>query len=351
MASNTFLLYGANGYTGRLITDLAMAYGLKPILAGRNEKNIRQMADKYSLDYRIFDLKEKQKLVDTLNEVPLVLNAAGPFRYTAQQMTDACLQTKTHYIDITGEIEVFEMLQSQDQAARHAGIILLPGAGFDVVPTDCMALWLKEQLPTATKLQLAFASAGSGVSHGTAQTMIEGLGMDGAVRKNGKIISKPLGHKGMWVDFGPKKLFAMTIPWGDVSTAYYTTGIPDIEVFTAVPVNVYRSLKFQSMFNWLLRTKLVKDLARNRINSRAAGPSAEQRKSSVSYIWGKAEDANGNTVTGRMVTPDGYTLTAHSSLIIAKKILHNNLKPGYHTPAGLYGSDLVMEVPGTQRIN
>ena len=351
MASNTFLLYGANGYTGRLIADLAVAYGLTPILAGRNEKNIRQMADKYSLDYRIFDLSDYTKLIDTLNEVPLVLNAAGPFRYTAEQMVEACLQTKTHYIDITGEIEVFEMLKSKDHAAKQAGIILLPGAGFDVVPTDCMALWLKDHLPMATKLQLAFASAGSGVSHGTAHTMIEGLGMGGAVRKNGKIISKPLGHKGMWIDFGPKKLFVMSIPWGDVSTAYYTTGIPDIEAFTAVPINVYRSLKFQSMFNWILRTKLVKGLARNRINSGPAGPTPEQRKSSVSYIWGKAEDANGNTKTGRMVTPDGYTLTAHSSLIIAKKILNNNLKPGYHTPAGLYGADLVMEVPGTQRID
>ena len=133
MASTTFLLYGANGYTGRLITDLAAAYGLKPILAGRNEKNIRQMADKYSLDYRIFDLSEHTKLIDALNEVPLVLNAAGPFRYTAEQMSEACLQTKTHYIDITGEIEVFEMLKSKDQAAKQAGIVLLPGAGFDVV--------------------------------------------------------------------------------------------------------------------------------------------------------------------------------------------------------------------------
>lgn len=351
MASSNFLLYGANGYTGRLIIDLAAAYGLKPILAGRNEKSILQLADKYSLDYRIFDLSEKAKLIDALNEVPLVLNAAGPFRYTARQMAEACLETKTHYIDITGEIEVFEMLKSKDDAAKQAGIILLAGAGFDVVPTDCMALWLKQQLPAAIKLQLAFASAGSGVSHGTAHTMIEGLGMGGAVRKNGKIIPKPLGHKGMWVDFGPKKLFVMSIPWGDVSTAFYTTGIPDIEAFTAVPLNVYRSLKLQSMFNWILRTKLVKDLARKKINSAPAGPSAEKRKSSVSYVWGKVEDANGNSITGRMVTPDGYTLTAHSSLIIAKKILQNHLKPGYHTPAGLYGADLVLEVPGSQRIN
>ena len=351
MASNTFLLYGANGYSGKLITGLAEAYGLKPVLAGRNEKSIRQVADKYSMEYIIVDLSEKEKLEEVLSRFPLVLNAAGPFRYTADQISDACLKTKTHYIDITGEIEVFEMLHQKDQSAKQAGIILLPGTGFDVVPTDCMALWLKHQLPSATKLQIAFASAGSGVSHGTAHTMIEGLGKGGAIRKNGKIISKPLGHKGMWVDFGSKKLFVMTIPWGDVSTDFYTTGIPDIETYTAVPLKVYNALKFQNLFNWLLKTEMVKNLARKKVKSGPAGPSSEKRKNAVSLIWGKAEDNNGVSVTGKMVTPDGYTLTAHSSLLIAKKILNNQLETGFQTPAGMYGADLILEIPGTEKIN
>jgi len=350
MASNTFLLYGANGYSGKLITDLAGAYGLKPVLAGRNEKSIRQVADKYSLDYIIVDLSETEKLKQVFSRFPLVLNAAGPFRYTADRITETCLQTRTHYIDITGEIEVFEMLFQKDPLAKNAGIVLLPGTGFDVVPTDCMALWLKNQLPGATKLQLAFANEGSGISHGTAHTMIEGLGMGGAVRKDGKIIPKPLGHKGMWVDFGSKKLFVMSIPWGDVSTAYHTTGIPNIETYTAVPQKVFKALKIQGLFNWILRTEMVKNLARKKINAGPAGPTPEKRKNAFSYVWGRAEDDNGNSVTGKMITPDGYTLTAHSSLLIAKKILNNQLKPGFQTPAGLYGADLVLEIPGTERI-
>src|SRR5690606_34307288 len=123
-------------------------------------------------------------------------------------------------------------------------------------------------------------------------------------------ISKPLGHKGMWVDFGSKKIFVMTIPWGDVSTAFYTTGIPDIETYTAVPLKVYNALKFQNLFNWLLKTEMVKNLARKKVKSGPAGPSSEKRKNAVSLIWGKAEDNNGVSVTGKMVTPDGYTLTA-----------------------------------------
>jgi len=225
----SFLLYGANGYTGKIITALASQYDLNPVLAGRKEEPIRALAEQFNFSYRVFDLNNQQQLVKALGEVPLVLHAAGPFRHTAKQMMDACVITKTHYLDITGEIAVFEMAKRYDTEAKSAGIIIIPGVGFDVVPTDCLALYLKNKLPDAVQLKIAFATLGGGLSHGTASTMSEGLGEGGAVRENGRIVRKPLGHKGMWIDFGIKKIFVMTIPWGDISTAYHTTGIPDIE--------------------------------------------------------------------------------------------------------------------------
>ena len=139
------------------------------------------------------------------------------------------------YLDITGEIPVFEMAAQLNERARTAGIMIMPGVGFDVVPTDCMALFLKNQLPDAVQLQLAFASAGGSISHGTASTMILGLGEGGLIRENGIIVKCPLGHKSMYVNFDGDEKFVMTIPWGDVSTGYYTTGIPNIETYTVVP--------------------------------------------------------------------------------------------------------------------
>jgi short subunit dehydrogenase-like uncharacterized protein len=347
MNSNSFLLYGANGYTGVLIAKYAAQYGLNPILAGRREEAIKPLAGQLKLSYKIFDLTNTTQLIAALREVKVVVHAAGPFADTARQMIDACLQTGTHYLDINGDISVFEQIKRLDAVAREKNIMLLPGVGFDVVPTDCMALHLKNKLPDATHLKLAFASIGGAVSHGTAMTIVNKLGEGGAARENSKIVKKPLGEKGMWVDFGTIKLFVMSIPWGDVSTAYFTTGIPNIEAYTAVKPGAWKLLKFQKLFNWLLRLEGVKNIIRKKIKKRPAGPGDEMRSKAKSLVWGEAVNANGKSISAHFTCADGYTLTALSSLIIAKKVLEGNLKPGYQTPAACYGEDLIMEIPGT----
>ena len=258
--NKTFLLYGANGYTGRFILDQLEQYDLIPLLAGRSEEKIRPLAEERGLDYRIVDLHDPDQLDAVLEEVPVVLHAAGPFIHTARPMLESCLRTRTHYLDITGEIPVFELAASYGPQAREAGIMILPGAGFDVVPTDCMALYLKEKLPDATHLKLAFAGLWGGLSHGTAKTMVQTLGEPGAVRYKGEIIPVAMGHKTLWVPFAEGELFTMTIPWGDVSTAYYSTGIPNIETYTGVPPKFYRRVKWMNYFGWLLRMSWVRNL-------------------------------------------------------------------------------------------
>ena len=349
MQSDSFLLYGANGYTGELIARYAQQYNLRPILAGRKKELIEPLANKLNLSFRIFDLNDQDALHTALKEVKVVIHAAGPFQYTAKQMVEACLQTGTHYLDINGDIAVFEMIKRYDDAAKKAGIMLMPGAGFDVVPTDCIALQLKNMLPDAISLQLAFASLGGGISHGTATTMAGKLGEGGAVRKEGKIIRKPLGQKGMWVDFNKKKLFVMSIPWGDISTAHFTTSIPDIETYTGISPRTYHILKWQLLFNWLLRTNFMRSFIQKKIYERPAGPSDEQRSNATSLVWGKATNANGKSVIARLSGPEGYTLTTHSALIIAQKVLNGNYAAGYQTPASAYGENLVMEIPAVTR--
>jgi short subunit dehydrogenase-like uncharacterized protein len=349
MQSNAFLLYGANGYTGELISRYASKYNLRPILAGRRKEFIEPLANKLRLPFRVFDMDDGASLLAVLREVNVVINAAGPFEFTAKQMILACLLTGTHYLDINGDIAVFEMIKQYDAAAKKTGVMLLPGVGFDVVPTDCVALQLKKLLPDATILKLAFATLGGGLSHGTALTMAGKLGEGGAVRKQGKIIRSPLGQKGMTIDFGIKKLFVMSIPWGDISTAYFTTDIPDIETYTGVPKKVYNILKLQPLFNWLLRSNTIRNYIKKKISQRPAGPSDEQRNKATSLVWGQATNAAGKTTTVRLNGPEGYTLTAHSALIIAQKVLNGNFIPGYQTPASAYGENLVMEIPGVQR--
>lgn len=349
MEQNTCLLYGANGYTGQLIARYSLQYDLQPLLAGRRKEALLPLATQLKLSYKIFDLNNSHALQDALKEVKVVIHAAGPFQCTARQMIDACLQTKTHYIDINGDISVFEMLKQYDAAAKQAGIMILPGAGFDVVPTDCVALLLKKFLPDALHLRLAFATIGGGLSHGTASTMLNKLGEGGNIRKNGKIIPVPLGQNGFWVDFGKRKLFVISIPWGDVSTAYFSTGIPNIETYAGVPRGVYRLLKLQPLFNWLLRSSYIRKFIRKKIDQRPPGPTDEMRLKAESLVWGQVTNSEGKAVAARLSGPDGYTLTAHSSLLIAKKILQGNFSTGYQTPATAYGEDFVMDIPGIHR--
>ncbi len=352
--TDEFLLYGANGYTGRLIARFANLYGLKPTLAGRSRIALESLGKELNLPFKVVQLDDEAELIAALETVSVVLHAAGPFELTAERMADACLKTGTHYLDINGAISVFEQLKAYHDRALSAGIMIMPGVGFDVVPTDCIALMLKVKMPQAIKLELAFASTGGGISHGTAITMAGKLGEGGQARIDGKLLNVPLGAKGMMVDFfngkagSSKRLFVMSIPWGDVSTAYTTTGIANIETFTGVSRKLYYILKWQFLFNWLLRSDIVRKFAVKRIKALPAGPTDNQRKDARSMVWGRITDTDGATATARLCGPEGYTLTMHASLIIIKKVLQGNFKSGYQTPAKQYGADIIKEVPGVE---
>src|SRR5947209_4184419 len=275
MMSPNFLLYGANGYTGKLIAHLATARGLCPLLAGRDRASIEQLARELNLEYRVFSLADSEAIAEALSEVALVLHCAGPFSRTSKPMADACMKTKTHYLDITGEAAVIESLATRDEEAKAAGIMLLPCVGFDVVPSDCLAAHLKRRLPSATKLALAIYGMGR-ISRGTATTMVENINRGGLVRRDGKLKSVPAAWKTREIDFGSGPVKAATIPWGDVATAYYSTGIPNIEVYAAIPKSARRMMKLSRAFGWLLGSQFVQRFLKKRIKAQPPGPSNEE---------------------------------------------------------------------------
>ena len=346
----SFLIYGASGYTGKLIVELSVKQGLKPVLAGRTESKIKPLAEKFGLEYLAFGLNNIEEVVQNIAKFSLVLNCAGPFSRTAKIMVEACLKAKTHYLDITGEIEVFEMVKSYDVEAKKNGIILLPGVGFDVVPTDCMAKYLSSKMPDATHLELAFTSVGGSISHGTVTTMVESLGHEGFARENGVLVSKPTGYKGKWVNFGNVKQFVMTIPWGDISTAYSTTKIPTIETYAGASKAAYYLMKLQFLFNPILRTKFVKNLLQKYVDDKITGPNENHFQNGKSLIYGKVTNAKGEFIEGRIETLEGYRLTAEASVLITQKVLNLKGVSGYQTPAGLYGHELIFEIEGSKFI-
>ena len=346
--SDKFLVYGAYGYTGRLVVRYALEQGLHPVLAGRNREPLAAMAREANLEYRVFALDDPAAVRAGLAGCRAVAHCAGPFSRTALPMASACLESGTHYLDITGEIEVFERLAAKDKQACGAGVMLLPGSGFDVVPSDCLALHLKNSLPGATHLRLAFVSNGR-TSHGTATTVVENLHRGLVVRRNGVLTPVPSGWKRWTVDFGRGPMRTVTIPWGDVSTAFYSTGIPNIEVYMAAPAAARAFTVAARYLGPVLGSGIVQRYLKRRIDAAPSGPSDEMRARSYCLLYGEVEDGQGGRAEARLETPDGYTVTAHSVLAILRRVLAGDAPAGYQTPAKAYGADLILEIEGVTR--
>ncbi|MGE3804489.1 MAG: trans-acting enoyl reductase family protein [Gemmataceae bacterium] len=343
-----FLIYGANGYTGELIAREAVRRGQRPVLSGRNAAAVDKLATELGLVARPVALDEPKLLDDILEGMAAVLHCAGPFAHTYRPMVDACLRTRTHYLDITGEIAVFEGIAHRAEEARAAGIVLLPGIGFDVVPSDCLAAHLKSRLPTATRLTLAIQTSGD-LSRGTLTTMLEHAGHGGLIRKAGRLERVPAAWKTRVLDLGRGPVTTMTIPWGDVSTAFYTTGIGNIEVYSAVPASTRLFARLLPALGWLLRAGWVQGFLKRRIQSGPRGPGDEQRAQGWTHLWGEVTDDAGGRAISRLSGPEGYTFTVLTALAVVERILQGNALPGFHTPAGAFGADLVLEVENVKR--
>jgi short subunit dehydrogenase-like uncharacterized protein len=344
-----FFIYGSYGYTGNLIARLAVQRGFQPVLAGRDRKKLEKQAHELGLSFVSFSLDDPAGIDRALVRVPLVLHCAGPFSHTFDAMSSACLRTGTHYLDITGEIAVFEALAARNQQAIEAGIMLLPGVGFDVVATDCLAAHLKRRLPEASHLALAFRPVGSRFSRGTAYSAIERAPKGGLIRYDGRLTPVPAASKTRQVDFGRGPVPAVTIPWGDVSTAYYSTGIPNIEVFIALPGLVRRLFPLIRYLGGILSLHLIQNALKDLLVLVPHGPSAEQLTQGFTLLWGEARDLHGRRVVSRARTPESYAFTALAAVKAIEKILEGQAPPGFQTPSLAFGPDFLLEIEGTSR--
>ncbi len=305
MASDpAWMIYGANGFTGRLIAREAKRKNLRPILAGRRAAPIEVLARELDLPWRSFDGNDPPAAAAALSGLDIVLNCAGPFAATSGPMLDACLASKTHYLDITGEIDVFVAAHARHAQAQAAGIAVCPGVGFDVVPTDCVAAVLKQALPDAKALALGFDVKGT-LSPGTAKTMVAGLKAGGRVRENGEIVEVP---------------FA------------YRTG------FAMRCLNPLRPVLHRA-------APLLRRWAASR-----KGPSDEQLRQETSYVWGEARNAAGTIRTARLTAPNGYRLTADAAILAVQTVLERRPPGGYYTPSRLMGARSIERLPGVSAI-
>ena len=346
-----WMIYGANGYTGRLVAAQARRHDLKPVLAGRRAGPIEKLAAELGLPVRVFGLDDATAAAAAIADMAVVANCAGPFAATSAPMIDACLTSRAHYVDITGEIDVFLAAQRRHSDAQAAGIVICPGVGFDVIPTDCMAAVLKEALPDATHLALAFDARGL-MSPGTARTMMRSLrlGKHGSrVRRNGVLEEMPLAQSWRNIDFAGGSATAIAIPWGDLATAWFSTGIRNIETYAAVPRAAVIASRALNWVRPLLASAPGQTLL-YRLANRASGPSEEQLATGRSRLWGEVRNAAGERRTAKLETTNGYRLTADGTIMAVQYLMTNTPPGGYYTPSMLLGARCVERLPGSTSI-
>ena len=231
---------------------------------------------------------------------------------------------------------------------KTAGVMLLPGVGFDVVPTDCLAAHLKRRLPSATHLALALKSS-SRMSRGTALTVIEGIHLGGLVQHEGVLKKVPAAWRTRKIDFGRGPTKAITIPWGDVASAFYSTGIPNIEVYMEAPFGLRMAVKLSRFLGWALSSRLVQGYLKNRVCAGPPGPTDQERARGKSYFWGEVTDGAGNRAEARLHGPESYTLTVLAALAVVERVFAGHAPAGCQTPSTAYGPDFVFGVKGLVR--
>jgi len=343
------LLYGANGYTGELVARQAVAAGLRPILAGRDAVGVGALADRLGLEHRIVGLDDPAALRRALAGCRAVLHCAGPYAATSRPMVDACLAERIHYLDLTGEIAVLEAIFARDAEARRAGSVLLPAVGFDVVPTDCLAASLHERLPEADELELAFVAEGGSWSRGTLATMLEGLHLGGAARRGGRLVAEPVAAHTFELALPVGRRLVASIPWGDLATAWRTTGIPNLRVYAGISP---RRLRWLRRARWATRLTAIGPLrraAQRWVRRRFTGPDAATRAIARTYVWGRVRAPGVGERSAFLSTPEGYTLTADAAVAAARRVLQGEVPPGSWTPAQALGAQFVTTLPGVRR--
>lgn len=345
-ATEPWLLYGAYGYTGALIARRAVELGMAPVLAGRDGRRTGALASELGLEHRVFPLDDPDGLRAGLSGVAAVLHAAGPFSRTSRPMVDACLATGTHYLDITGEIDVLESLVRRDEQARRAGIAVLPSVGFDVVPTDCAAALAASRVRDVTGLEIAFHTRGR-ASRGTTRSSLEGLRRPARERRGGRLVSFRHGSIRTTVPFEDRGRTAVAIPWGDVVTAHHTTAADDIRTYMAIRPAVVPWLWLTGWLRPLLALPPLRSVLGRWAERRARRPDDDSHRTGSARIRVLASSATtGESSVVELTTPDAYALTADAAARAAARVARGKVGAGFQTPAGAFGPAFVGSLDG-----
>jgi saccharopine dehydrogenase (NAD+, L-lysine-forming) len=331
-----WMIYGANGYAGRLVAREAIALGERPILAGRSAEKVRRVADELGLPWVAFDLGDQAAAVAALRKVELVLLAAGPFDGLAQPMMDACLEAGTHYTDLDNELAVFRAAEERDARARERGVAIVPGIGFGTIATGSLARRVVDELPDATRLECALHIASAHAGPATGESGLAAVQLGGRVRRQGRLVEHPLGAGGREIPFADRSRRASPIPTGDLEAAWMDTHVPDIVVYgTALSGGALQRAGIA-----ILRRLLWIGAIRRAVGSVREGKGGDTR----CQAWACATNARGEKAEARLDTGEGFAFTA-AAAVRAVAVIRRAPAAGAHAATTVLGAAFVDSLP------
>lgn len=310
---NPVLVYGATGYTGRLIAAHARERGLGIIVAGRSPERVGELSEELGVPGRVFGLEDPARVVEGLDGVAGVLNVAGPFRDTAEVLMRAGIQAGVHYLDTTAEFATYELAESVGADAERAGVMVMSGVGWDVVPTDSLAVHTAARVANPERIAIALRITG-GFSRGSLASAAGIGGLGSLVRDAGQLVRLPAPETRVF-DLGHGEEEYTLAPMGDLITAQRSTGIANIRVYMRTDAGALPSADDDKV-----------------------GPTAEERAQGRYEALAEVTGRDGRVARSVISTPTGYTFTQHSSVEVARRVAAGDHTAGFQSPASAYGA-------------
>ncbi|AXJ04742.1 hypothetical protein CFN16_11615 [Pseudomonas fluorescens] len=319
---STLMIYGATGYTGRTAAEHAKALGLDLVIAGRTAEKLQSLAAQLNVPFRVF--KPDELAAQSLDGIAVLLNFAGPFVQTADALMQACIEAGVDYLDITAEINVYRRAEQLGVQAARASVMLLPGVGWDVVPTDCLAMHVARRVQAPRSLKIALQVAGS-MSRGSALSVSEIIGAGLLARVDGQLVATPDAQPRHF-DFGDGPVICAPLSFGDLVTGWHSTGIPDIAMFVHISGDAFPEGDLSQL---------------------PEGPSVEQREAHRARAVAEVSGADGIVARSVIETVNGYTYTPLAAVEAARRVLSGERRPGFETPARVFGIEFAQSIAGT----
>jgi short subunit dehydrogenase-like uncharacterized protein len=320
---STLLIYGATGYTGRMAAQRAKALGLTFEIGGRSHQPLAALAAQLDVPYRVFDTGADA--AGFLSGISVLLNVAGPFAHTAEGLMRACLQTGVDYLDITAEINVYRLAERLGAQAKDAQVMLLPGVGWDVVPTDSLAAHVARRVDKPAALSIALQVPGS-MSRGSARSVSEIIGAGVMARVDGELVATPDAQPRHF-DFGEGPVLCVPLSFGDLVTAWHSTGIANISMYVHLSGEAFPEGDLS----------LLPD-----------GPDAEERAKHPAHAAVEITGGDGSVARSFIDTVNGYAYTPLAAVEAARRVLKGERRPGFATPVQVFGGGFAESITGTR---